>query len=214
MTDRSPVPDPAGFVREIVDACLTYDPTRVRGELDLAVEAVGVGGCFDEVLFPALRQIGSLWQLGDLDIEAERLTSETVRGWLEVLALRAPEASDEAPLILACGPADRHSIGLEALGVLLRNERRRCRVLGTRTPVAALVTAVHANRPSAVVIASHLPANRSSATLSLRAVAALGPEVFYAGDAFASARQRRDLPGTHLDTTLRGACEVILGAYG
>jgi MerR family transcriptional regulator, light-induced transcriptional regulator len=214
VTDRSPVPNPAGSVREILDACLTFDPTRVREELDLAVEALGVGGCFDEVLFPALREIGALWQSGDLELEAERLTSETVRGWLEELALNAPEATDEAPLILACGPADRHSIGLEALGVLLRNEHRRCRVLGTRTPVGALVTAVHANRPSAVVIASHLPANRESATLSLRAVAALGPEVFYAGNAFASARQRQDVPGTHLDTTLRGACEIILGAHG
>ncbi len=211
MTSRFPMPTSAVFVREIVAACANYDPARVRQELGLAVEAIGVGGCMDDVLFPALRRIGSLWQSGQLDLEAERLTSEVVRGWLEVLALGAPEPMEAAPLILACGPADRHSIGLEALGVLLSHQKRRCRVLGSRTSVRTLTTAVQANRPSAVVITSHLRANRMSATLSLRAAAALGPEVFYAGDAFASARLRRHVPGTHLDTNLQGACALILG---
>jgi methanogenic corrinoid protein MtbC1 len=212
VTTRSPLPDPAVFVQEIVSACGNYDPARVRVELDLAVESSDVGHCVDDVLFPALRQIGGLWQSGELDLEAERLTSEVVRGWLEALTLRAPAPIDAAPLLLACGPADRHSIGLEALAVLLSHQRRRCRVLGGRTSVQALTTAVQANRPSAVVIASHLRANRKSATLSLRAAAALGPAVFYAGSAFSSARLRRNVPGTHLNTTLQGACTLILEA--
>jgi hypothetical protein len=204
------MPPPSASVREIVVACANYDPARVRDQLDLVVEAFGVGICVDDVLFPALREIGSLWQSGGLDLEAERLASEAVRGWLEVLSLRAPAPLDTAPLLLTCGPSDQHSIGLEALGVLLRHQRRRCRVLGDRTSIRALTTAVIANGPSAVVVASHLPANRPSATLLLRAAAALGPEVFYAGSAFATIRQRRNVPGTHLGTTLQGACAIIL----
>ena len=133
MTSRFPMPTPAAFVPEIVVACVDYDPARVRDELDLAVAALGVGGCLDDVLFPALRRIGFLWQSGELDYESERLTSEVVRGWLEVLSLQAPDPVEAAPVLLACGPADQHSIGLEALGVLLRHRGRRCRVLGDRT---------------------------------------------------------------------------------
>ena len=70
---------------------------------------------------------------------------------------------------------------------------------------------MRANQPTAVVIASHLRANRASATRSLRAAAALGPAVFYAGDAFGTVRLRRHVPGTHLDSTLQAACELILG---
>jgi methanogenic corrinoid protein MtbC1 len=205
------MPNAAVFVQEMVVACVDYDPARVRHQLDLAVGAIGVGGCLDEVLFPALRWIGVLWQSGDLDLESERLTSEVVRGWLEMLSLRAPDPVDAAPLILACGPADRHSIGIEALGVLLRHQGRLCRVLGDRTSIRALTTAVRANQPSAVVIASHLRANRLSATLAVRAAAALGPDVFYAGSAFGSVRLRRHVPGTHLNTNLQGACALILG---
>lgn len=212
MADRFPMPTPTVFVQEIVGACVDYDPARVRHQLDLAVADIGVGGCLDEVLFPALRRIGVLWQSGQLDFESERLTSEVVRGWLEVLSLQAPHPVDAAPLLLACGPADRHSIGLEALGVLLQLHGRRCRVLGGRTPVRALTMAIQANQPSAVVIASHLRANRRSAALAVRAAAALVPEVFYAGNAFGTVRLRRHVPGTHLNANLQGACATILAA--
>jgi hypothetical protein len=206
------VPNPADLVCEIVGACIAYDHSRACEQLDQAVLALGLGGCVDVVLFPALRRIGDLWQSGQLDLEAERLTSEAVRGWLEQLSLRAPEPVDGPPLLLACGPADRHSIGLEALGVLLRYQQRRCRVLGARTSVKELTTAVLANRPSAVVVAAHLRANRASATAALRAAAALGPQVFYAGEAFGSVRLRRHVPGTYLASTVSMACDTLVAA--
>lgn len=212
MNTRSPMPCLDDFIAEILDACVTYAPSRARDVLEEAVAALGLGGCIDDVLFPAMREIGSRWQLGRLEIEAERLTTEVVRGWLEGLTLRAPEPFEAAPLLLTCGPADLHSIGLEALAVLLRHHRRPCRVLGTKTSVRTLTTAVRANRPSAVVIASHLRNNRASAAMAVRAAASLGPEVFYAGDAFGSARLRRHVPGTYLDTTLQGACTLILAS--
>lgn len=198
------------LVQELLTAAATGDPAGVRAQLDLGVEALGVGGCLDEVLFPAMRDIGRWWQTGNLDIEAERLATEVARGWLEGLALRAPEAIDAPPVVLTCGPADLHSIGLEAFGVLLRYHRRPCRVLGTRVSVRALTIAVKANRPSDVVLVSHLRSHRLGAAQALRAVAALGPRVFYAGDAFSSVRSRRNLPGTYLDTDLQGACAVLL----
>lgn len=202
---------PAVFIHEVLVAAAAYDPAAVRHQLHLAVGALGVGGCLDDVLFPALREIGQQWQFGRFDIEAERLASEAMRGWLEGLTLSAPEPDGSAPLILTCGPADRHSIGLEALAVLLRQHGRGCRVLGTRVSVHALAIAVKANRPSGVVVVSHLRTNRLSATQALRAAAALGPDVFYAGGAFSTVRLRRNVPGTHLDGNLRSACAVILG---
>jgi methanogenic corrinoid protein MtbC1 len=212
VTTRTPMPGQADLVDEIVGACIAYDAARVQDQLDRAVQALDLGNCIDEVLFPVLRRIGALWQSGQIDLEAERLTSEAVRGWLELCSLRAPEPQHATPLLLACGPADRHSIGLEALAVLLRHQRRRCRVLGPRTSVRALTTAVLANGPGAVVIASHMRANRSSATAALRAAVALGPEGFYAGEAFASVRLRRHVPGTHLDGSLSAACTTILAS--
>ncbi len=201
----------AAFSDGIFAATVARDHAVIRGQLDLAVLALGIGDCLDEVLFPVLRRIGRSWQSGQLDIAAERLATETTRGWLETLALSSPEPTAAPPLVLTCGPADQHSIGLESLGVLLRHHGQSCRVLGPRPSVRAVQVAVRANRPRGVVLVSHLRRNRLSATQALRAAAALGPEVFYAGEAFGSARLRRNVPGTHLDTDLRGARDVLLG---
>jgi methanogenic corrinoid protein MtbC1 len=211
MAVRAYPSDPAAaFVREILSAALARDSDCVRDQLDLATSALTLGVCLDEVLFPAMRQLGRWWQSGHLGIEDERLATEAARGWLERLTLRAPGPEDTAPILLTCGPADQHSLGLEALGVLLRTNGQRCRVLGPRVSIRALTTAVRVNDPTAVVVVSHLRSNRLSATQSLRAVAALGVEVFYAGEAFGSVRARRHVPGTHLDTSLRGACTTLL----
>jgi hypothetical protein len=200
------------FVSGLLAAAARNSPRGIRDQLDRSVQTLGLGGCIDDVLLPAMRQVGTRWQHGLLDIETERLTTETVRGWLERVALRAPKPDPIAPLVLACGPSERHSIGLEALGLLLRYQRRPCRMLGPRTSIHALSTAVKANKPSAVVIVSHVRATRLGATQSLLAAADLGVRLFYAGDAFAMASRRGDIPGIYLGTDIQAACAAIIKA--
>jgi hypothetical protein len=202
----------ARLVDEILIASAADDPAGVRGHLDAALRAFGLGVCVDDVMLPAMREIGSRWQRGLFGIDSERLTSETVRGWLETVALGAPEPQLRATLLLACGPSDQHSIALEALGVLLRFQQQPCRMLGPRTSARALTVAAAANNPSGIILVSHLKASRLEATQALRSVTGLGAELFYAGGAFATARLRRHVPGTYLGTNLQSACTAILAA--
>jgi methanogenic corrinoid protein MtbC1 len=211
---RRPAARDAEFVEAILAAAEAKHPRGVQDQLDRALLAVGLGGCVDGVLLPAMRQIGTRWQHGLLDIQTERLTTEAVRSWLERVAMRAPEPDPAPLLVLACGPSERHSIGLEALAVLLRYQRRRCRMLGPRTSTRAIATAVQAHNPSAVIIVAHLGGARLGATQAMRAAADLGADLFYAGDAFAAAELRHDLPGTYLGTNVQAACTAIIEATG
>jgi hypothetical protein len=205
---------PNDQIAELIDgfllASVADDPAGVRTELDAAVFALGLGGCVDDVLLPAMREIGARWQHGLFGIDSERLPTETVLGWLEGCALGAPEPHPRRTLLLACGPSDRHSIGLEALGVLLRYQQQPCRMLGPRTSARTLAVAAMANQPSGVVVASHLRSGRLGATQALRSVTGLGLELFYAGGAFATGRLRRHVPGTYLGTNIQAACAAIL----
>jgi len=208
-----PVPSRARAIPVIVRllaASDLKDPMGVHDQLDRAVIALGLGGCVDEVLLPAMHQIGIRWRSGSLDIETERLTTEAIRCWLERVILQAPQPNVVAPMVLACGPAERHSIGLEALNLLLRYERLPCRMLGPRTSVRALTTALRANSPSGVVVVSHLRATRLGAIQLLHAAHDLTADLFYAGDGFATATLRRGIPGTYLGTNIQGACAAIL----
>jgi MerR family transcriptional regulator, light-induced transcriptional regulator len=199
-------------IDEILSACIRNDPIGVRGQLDTAVSTFGLGECIDNVLLPAMRQIGIRWQRDGLAVDSERLTTETVRGWLESFRPAGPEPSGAATLLLACGPSDQHSIGLEALGLLLRSQQQSCRLLGPRTSVRALAVAAVANQPSAIVVVSHLMIGRLGAIQALQGVTGLGAQLFYAGGAFPTGRHRHRVPGTYLGTNLQAACATILAA--
>jgi methanogenic corrinoid protein MtbC1 len=199
-----------GYVEEILNASQRADPLAVRAQLDEAHHTMGLGPCLDDVLLPAMQQVGLWWETGRCTVETEHLTTEAARAWLEALNSFAPAPTRSATIVLACGPTDLHTIGLEALCVLLRYDGWSCRLLGARTSVPALAAALHATDAKAVVIVSHLNSGRARAVQSLCAAAENdGVQVFYAGNAFTAPRSRRNLPGRFLGTRLQEARELI-----
>jgi methanogenic corrinoid protein MtbC1 len=198
------------FVEEILKASQRCEPLAIRAQLDEAQRTMGLGPCLDDVLLPAMQQVGLWWETGRCTVETEHLTTEVARSWLEAVSASAPAPARSATIVLACGPTDLHTIGLEALCLLLRYDGWSCRLLGARTSVPALDTAVRATDAKAVVIVSHLNSGRARAVQSLLAAADHeGVEVFYAGNAFTAPRSRRTLPGRFLGTRLQEACELI-----
>ncbi len=199
----------ADLIRSFLAASDRSDPDGIRLELSRAVTLLGLPGCIDEVLLPALRQIGQWWEAGRCDMAQEHLTTEAARAWLDKSSAFAPVPTKRHPIVLACGPGDLHTIGLEALALLLRQEGWPCRILGARTSTVSLTTAAAATGAAGVVIVSHLPTGRRRALASITAVHELDIPVFYAGNAFSSVRRRLQLPGTFLGNRLQDACAVI-----
>lgn len=197
------------LVEDLLGASDVLDPARIRAVLDRAVQELSLDASVDEVLMPAMRQVGFRWATGRCEIAQEHLTTEAVRGWLSRLASFAPPPASEQPVVLACGPRDLHTLGLEALAVLLAYRSRPCRVLGARTPAATLVTAAHATSAAAVVVVSHLSVGRRPANEALRTVAAAGFPVFYAGNAYMSPRSRQGLPGCYLGESVASAAALV-----
>ena len=198
-----------GHVDAMLAASEQMEPRTVRDLLDRAVDDLGLPAALDEVLMPAMRQVGLWWQTGRCDVAQEHLTSEAARGWLSQRAAYAPAPQRPDPVVLACGPRDLHTLGLEALAVLLAHAGWSCRVLGARTPATTLVTAVQATSASAVVVVSHLSVGRRPAIEAIRAVAGRDMDVFYAGNAFMFARAREGVPGTYLGESLRDAAALV-----
>lgn len=205
-----------GRIAELLSGSDAMRPEVVRGVLDGAREDLGLGTTLDEVLLPAMRQVGSWWASGRCDEAQEHLTTETVRGWISGITAFAPAPRSTAPVLLACGPRDLHSLGLEALGALLAEQQVGYRLLGARTPARTLAAAVPATGASAVVLVSHLPTQRRPAVDSLRAVEPSGVPLYYAGNAFLFPAARRDVPGSYLGERLTVAAgtirDAVLGA--
>jgi hypothetical protein len=199
----------AGFVAEVLAAARGSDTGGVVDHLSRAHAALGLGPCVDDVLLPVMQQVGLWWRTGRCDVEQERLATAAVRGWLKGLVDSAPTPVRPEPVLLACGPIDQHTVGLESFTVLLRYRLRSCHVLGAATLTDALAAAIGETGAAAVVIVSHVNVGRQRAIESLHAANQPGVAVFYAGNAFSSNRGRRNLPGTYLGTNLQRASDVL-----
>jgi DNA-binding transcriptional MerR regulator len=198
---------PAGSaVKEFLAAAQQMDPPRVRAALDAALAHIGLDATLDDVLLPAMRQIGSWWSTGRCDVAHEHLATATVRAWLGWYTAGACGTDRDRPVVLACGPRDQHTIGLESLGALLVNRGWPILLLGSRTPARDLPTTVRATGAAAVVVASQMPTGRRAA---ITVAAEAGVPVFYAGDAFASARLRAGVGGTYLGVNIATAAETV-----
>jgi DNA-binding transcriptional MerR regulator len=194
----------------IVDAAGRLDPSALREALAAATESLGVEGAIRDVALPAMREMGSRWKAGVCDTAHEHLATEAVRVWLARQSAMVPPAFRPFPLVLACGPKDLHTIGLEAFGVILARRGWSLRTLGPLTPVSSLVAAVRAAEARGAVVSCQRALTRRAAVESIVAVSSLpGVDAFYGGAAFTVATARRGLPGVYLGDDLVRAAEIL-----
>jgi MerR family transcriptional regulator, light-induced transcriptional regulator len=194
----------------VVDAALALDAGRLRAALDASTERLGIEETIRRAILPAMREIGSRWKAGRCDVGREHFATEGIRAWLARQAFLAPPPFRPHPIVLACGPQDLHTIGLESFAVILARRGWPCRVLGARTPAEALVSAVQGMEAIGAVVTAQRSVTRRSAVEAIAAVDALsGVRAFYAGDAFVAPSARRDVRGRYLGEDLVEAALVV-----
>ncbi|MDQ2848637.1 MAG: B12-binding domain-containing protein [Actinomycetota bacterium] len=206
LDGQAPAQDLIALVLAAVEL---LDAPCIRARLDDAAAQLGLAGCLDDVLLPAMRQVGLWWAEGHCDVLQERMATEAVCAWLDRRSAFAPVPSHRSPVLLACGPSDLHTVGLESMALLLRHQGWSCRVLGARTATVTLATAARASAVAAVIVVSHLATGRRRAVESICAVDELGIAVFFAGNAFSTPRTRRGVPGSYLGTGIHDACALL-----
>jgi MerR family transcriptional regulator, light-induced transcriptional regulator len=197
-------------VHGLLDASRRHDPAAIRAVLDVARAEVGLGTTLDQVVMPAMRQVGVWWETGDCDVGQERLTTEVVRGWLAKIVTLAPAPDPgQRIVLLGTGPGASHTLGLEALAAQLAELGTASRMLGPRTSLEVLLAATRASPDAMVVLVSQLLSQRRSTVASLSALAEAGTSVFFAGNAFLLPVSRKDVPGTYLGESIGEGALVV-----
>lgn len=220
-TDRGRSAESAGAVAEVpatqhlrgvLTASLELDPLGLQVQLDLAMAALGLARCIDEIVLPATRQLRELLAVGQRDATQDLLAIEAIRTWLNHRGSFAPPPRAVGPILLACGSRETQLVGLESLALLLRFRRWPCQVLGSRLSTFALKIAAQASGAVGVVVVSNESRGLSRAVVLLRTVDQLGIPVFFAGDAFESPGSWEDVPGRYLGTGHEEACTYLINA--
>jgi MerR family transcriptional regulator, light-induced transcriptional regulator len=131
-------------------AALALDPAAVDRVLDAAL-AGGVVPAWTSVIAPALRDLGRRYSIAPRYIAAEHLLSGAVSAALS----QVPRPLARPRIVLACAPAEQHSLPMEALAAALAERDVASRMLGARMPTDALREALVRTGPAAVLIWAH-----------------------------------------------------------
>ena len=192
------------------DATERLDPDGIRRSLDQALEGIGLERAIVAIALPAMQELGQRWRLGRCDVANEHVATQVVREWFARLGALTPPPYRPRPIVLATGPTELHTLGLEAFAVLLARRGWPIRMLGALTPTETLRGALRASRSVGTVITAQRSVGRRGAIESLRAADDVpGLHPFYAGDAFATARSREGVPGTYLGVDLIAAADRV-----
>lgn len=201
-----------GYVEPIVSGAIDLDPGRVRSALLEAERDLGVVATVENVAVIALREIGDHWAIGTCDVAGEHLGTGEIRRWFTEVAARGVDRTSGRPVVLACGPEELHTGGLEAFRVLLVERGIQALLLGAQTPPESFALTVSEAGAAASVMLCHRPQARRGSLVTLRMLSAIpDTDVFYAGNGFAAARGRRSVPGTYLGTDLSAAADLVSG---
>ena len=201
---------PLELLGELLDRATAGDTPGWTAVLDRAESELGVEVTVDRLLVPALREIGRRWELQLVDVGVEHLTTAAARAWIAQRSGTAADRQDVAPVLLAAGAGNQHTVALEAFGMLLARRGWPTRELGPDTPTGSLVSALERTRAQAAVVTAHQATRRRGALEALQVIAAQGGvELFYAGGAFDSPSRRRGVPGTYLGTDLPQAVALV-----
>lgn len=107
----------------------------------------------DEVIRPAMAEIGLLWEKGKLAVNQEHAATHAV---LEALARIAPELHRKPEKTLAvlcsCPEQELHDVGLRCLAYSLEAEGWKVRYIGANTPAGDVVRILRNDRPPLVCV--------------------------------------------------------------
>jgi len=111
----------------------------------------------DDLLMPALRQVGWLWEKNCIGAPTEHRATEITRYVIYRLFDSLP-GKKGLPIsaVLACVPGDQHDIGIDLMANLLRSDGWSLVFTGRGAPHQDLLDAVADARPDAVILSVSL----------------------------------------------------------
>jgi MerR family transcriptional regulator, light-induced transcriptional regulator len=209
VLEATPAPDaPTPLLARLIDAATACDQVAIRAVLDRCEHDLGTEIAVDALLVPGLRDVGRRWELGLVDVGVEHVVTAEVRRWIARRTGTTPLRAVR-PVLLAAAPGNRHTVALEAFGMILDRRGWPTCQLGADSPVSAIRTALTTSGATAAVVTAHQVSRRRAAIGALAALRSERISLFFAGAAFDSARHRRDVPGRYLGTVLPDAADVV-----
>ena len=147
----------------------THGEMAAATHLILHADDVGLplASTFDDVLRPALIEVGERWVSGLLTVSQEHEISELSRDLIAELTLRHAEPDRLKPIVVAaCIAEELHDLGLRMVCGVLRERGARVHYLGANVDPSSIEESVRLRRAEIVLLSisleAHMPALRET----------------------------------------------------
>lgn len=112
---------------------------------------------FDDLICPAMKQIGELWYCGELTVAQEHLATRTALSAIHKMRLMLPVPEMSGELAMCCGiEGDFHELPTHLAQVTLENEGWEVFNFGANTPLYSLAEEVLQHSPQLICISATL----------------------------------------------------------
>jgi MerR family transcriptional regulator, light-induced transcriptional regulator len=149
--------------------------------VEVVDKALKLGWTVDDVRFhlitPALYDVGTRWERGEIGVADEHLASSICDWLLFALAgrVRRPRPSGRRALV-GCSEGELHALGARMIAHVLYERGWTVMLLGADTPAAAWPQIVRARRPDVAVLSTTTAAVLGQVGPSLHAIKTARPE--------------------------------------
>ena len=147
------VRDWAAQADRLYAALAAGDEARAGHDFGRLAAGVPLAGLCDEVIAPALRQVGDAWAAGELSIAAEhRATAICER--LIAARVHQPQGRPRGIAVTATPPGERHALPAMMAAACLREDRWQVHHLAADLPAAEVISLAAEAGASLVVLSS------------------------------------------------------------
>jgi MerR family transcriptional regulator, light-induced transcriptional regulator len=186
---------------ELSDALVAYQAALRDGDARTALRVVDdlidSGAEFDaiceDVLRPALYEIGELWERAEISVADEHLAaaiSETVLACIGAFSQAPIDA--EPRVLVSCTEGEGHALGARMVGETFAAADWSVQYLGASTPPDAIANAVADRGADVLALSTTMPANLPAVKATIEAVrqTAPGARVVVGGQAYGGDPER------------------------
>ena len=177
--------EPDGLADELVAATASRSFERMAHAIDQAFALFPLEQAITDIVEPALKRVGELWETGQARVVDEHFLTELARGKVRGV-LDGAIAGPRGRAVLLCVPGERHEVGLLSLAVLLHADGWGVVYLGADTPLDEAAELARSYETAVLFVSATMDEHADAAEETLQTLALRYPdlEIVRGGAAF------------------------------
>lgn len=211
--------NPSQLVERFLDQASSGDVTAATQAILVADElGMSLTDMFNEVLRPALVEVGNRWASDDLTVAQEHEIAELCRDVMAQLILRHAAPDPQSPVVVAaCVAGELHDLGLLMVCGVLRERGAKIHYLGANVPRDFLLESVRRRDPDIVLLSITIEDHRPTLDETVNALIDARqesdrPVIVAAGKPEADRARRHGVMNLSPDLSLKTMVDIICAA--